>query len=182
MTKDSAVWLGVEGIRAVLMWLDGRGPETALSASLCEGLDIDESDPGSTASGIVTATYSRPPAQLGQLAPRVIDASEQGDRVATRLVQAAAGHLHELAVAVMGDEHPPVIVLAGSLLTQAAPIRRLVRAGFARRWPAATMVEAASGEAGAVAMAITRHAGAPISDPILTRLRTGSEGEAQHQE
>ncbi len=170
--EGSAVWLGRKGTQAALRALDGRGPKTVLSTMICEALHIDEADAVSTASGIVAAVYGRPPAQIGQLAPLVIGACEHDDPVAQGLVESAANHLTDTAAAAMGHELPPVIVLAGTLLTHAAPIRRLVREGLTELWPAAPIVETSSGEAGAVALAITRHTDAPITDATLARLRS----------
>ena len=120
--EGSAVWLGVEGIRAVLMALDGRGPETALREPLRKALDIGTAEGATLAAQMVIATYGRPPARLGRLAPAVIEAADAGDEVAGRLVETAADHLARLAEALDGGEAVPAIVLAGSLLTQAAQI------------------------------------------------------------
>ncbi len=170
--EGSAVWLGRKGAQAALRALDGRGPETVLSTMICEALQVDGTDAVSTASGIVAAVNGRPPAQVGQLAPLVVDACEHGDPVAQGLVEAAADHLADTAAAAMGPERPTVIVLAGSLLTRAAPIKRLVRAELTELWPATPIVETSSGEAGAVALAIARHTGAPLTEAVLTRLRS----------
>ena len=171
--EGSAVWLGMRGIQAALLALDRRGPETILARAIPEAFGIDESDAASTMIRIVAAAHRRPPAQLGQLAPVVLDAAESGDPVANELVEAAAGHLGDLVAAVIGEGQPPVIVLAGSLLTTAEPIRRSVRQRLAERWPRAVFAETSSGEVGAVALAISRHIGRPIADATLDRLRAG---------
>lgn len=171
--EGSAVWLGVEAVRAVLMALDGRGPSTTLQAPILDALGVREDHAGTVASQIVSATYGRPPAQLGALAPVVVEASGHGDAVARRLTAGAADHLTALAIAVAGDEAPATIVLGGALLTQAAPIKDVVRERIAARWPGLPVVQAASGEAGAVALAISADRGAPINDATLGRLQRG---------
>jgi glucosamine kinase len=169
--EGSAVWLGRQGIQAALRALDGRGPETLLATAIPGAFGIEPSDASPATVGIVAAAHRRPPAQLGRLAPVVLEAAEAGDRVADALVEAAAGHLTELVEALVADQGPPVIVLSGSLLTNAAAVRRLVRARLAERWPGAILAETNSGEAGAVALAISRHTGMPVSDATLDRLR-----------
>jgi len=177
--EGSAVWLGIEGLKTAFRSLDGRGPETILAARITEAFDIDEPDAVSTTSQLVIAAHGRPPAQLGQLAPLVIEASEQGDPVAQGLVEAAVSHLVDIAAAAMGDEEPPVIVLAGSLLMHAAPIRHGVRAKLTELWPGAPIAETSSGEAGAVALAIVRHTGTPIGEATLVRMHVaGLQGQA----
>lgn len=177
--EGSAVWLGRKGTQAALQALDGRGPDTVLATMVPEALDIHETANASIAALIVTETYSRPPARLGELAPLVLDAGEGGDPIAHDLVEAAARHLAATAVAVMGDDQPPAIVLAGSLLTRTTALKRRVRADLTARWPAAPMTEATSGEAGAVALALAQHRGVPISAATLSRLREGRAPRSQ---
>ncbi|MDJ0924654.1 MAG: hypothetical protein QNJ77_08835, partial [Acidimicrobiia bacterium] len=156
---------------AAIRAIDGTGPETALVSAICEQLHIEMTTGRPVARDIVTTAHSQPPAQLGQLAPVVVAACDEQDEVALRLVETAAGHLADTAAAAARDVQPAVVVLAGSLLTKAAPIRRLVRATLSERWPGTPITEAASGEAGAAALAISRHQGACIDDKTLGRLR-----------
>lgn len=85
------------------------------------------------------------------------------------------GYSERILAQALGD-HRDAVVLAGSVLTKAAPIRRLVRAALTELWPQASFTEAYSGEAGAVALAIARHQGAPISETTLARLRGETAG------
>lgn len=170
--EGSAVWLGIEGIRAALMALDGRGQHTVLTETIPAALGVDQTASGSIRGEIVTATYSRPPARLGRLAPLVVDACSSGDQVANQIVESAARLLTATAVAAAGSDEPPrVVVLAGALLTKAAPISDHVRSALAQKWPTATLTGAASGEAGAVALAIREHTRTPITAAALARLR-----------
>ena len=169
--EGSAVWLGIEGVRAALLALDGRGPRTILSESVPEALGVSTRDDVATA--ITDAVYGRPPADLGRLAPVVVAATGTGDAVATSLIEDGARHLGDSALAAAGDETPEVVVLGGSLLTRVRPIRERVRTVLAERWPDASMEQADSGEAGATALAL-RLAGIGVTSAILSRLR--SEG------
>jgi N-acetylglucosamine kinase-like BadF-type ATPase len=170
--EGSAVWLGRKGTQAALQTLDGRGPDTMLATAIPDALDIEVTGSTSITPQIVKAIYGRPPARIGELAPVVIDASELGDRVAQELVEAAADHLARTGAAAMGDEQPAVVVLAGSLLSHATPLKRLVRAKLTDQWPAALVVQARSGEAGAVAIAIARYGGTAVTDAMLADLRS----------
>jgi glucosamine kinase len=168
--EGSAVWLGVEGTRAALRAIDGRGPETTLAAIIPETLGVEAADDEALVARVITTIYSDAPAQMGRLAPAVVAAGEAGDAVAAGLVEAAAGHLIDIGVAAAGPDSPPVVVLAGSLLTRVLPIRERVEARLVARWPEAELRETSDGVAGAVALAISRHEGTPIGDEVLARL------------
>lgn len=170
--EGSAVWLGVEGVRAVLLALDGRGPETSLVDAIATEFRL-EGDGVDVPTRITDEVYSGTPASLGRLAPLVVAEAEAGDMVALSLVERAAQQLGETAFAAAHGEQPSVVVLGGSVLTQAAPIGDRVRAMLGTHWPGVPIVETGSGEAGAVALAIARHTGTPITEAALERLRGG---------
>jgi hypothetical protein len=93
--------------------------------------------------------------------------------VALDLVETAARQLTEMALAAAGDERPEVIVLGGSILTRAQPIGERVRTRLLERWPGVALHSSASGEAGAVALAL-RAGGVVVTAAVLERLRSGS--------
>ena len=167
--EGSAVWLGIEGVRAALLALDGRGPATVLAETVPGSLEVTRPD---VATAITDAVYSGSPAALGRLAPLVVDAAESGDQVATSLLGAATEHLIGTALAAADDQSPAVVVLAGSLLTRVPAIGQPVRDRLADRWPSAALAESVSGEAGAAALAIRWHTGAPVSTSVLEALRS----------
>jgi N-acetylglucosamine kinase-like BadF-type ATPase len=167
--EGSAVWLGIEGVRAALLALDGRGPRTSLTEAVTSALAVPTDAGVDAATRITDAVYGQPPARLGRLAPRVVAAAEAGDAVALDLVETAAGQLTEIALTAAGEEHPEVIVLGGSVLNRARPIGERVRTNLLARWPDATLERSASGEAGAVALAL-REAGSAVTPEVLERL------------
>jgi len=175
--EGSAVWLGIEGVRAALLDLDGRGPRTSLTEAVTSALAVPTDAGVDVATRITDVVYSQPPARLGQLAPRVVVAAETGDDVALELVETAAGQLTEIALTVAGDERPEVVVLGGSVLNQARPIGERVRNDLLARWPDAVLERSASGEAGAVALAL-REAGGTVTPAVLERLRRGCDEAA----
>lgn len=171
--EGSAVWLGVEAVRAALLALDGRGPETSLRDMVTAALEVPVVRGSDIPTRITDVVYSQAPARLGRLAPAVVAAAEAGDAVARGLVATAGRHLVETATAAAGDEQPTVVVLGGSVLLGARPIGRRVRRDLQARWPTAAVVESASGETGAVALAI-RQQGGHVTPALLARLRSGA--------
>ena len=167
--EGSAVWLGVEGVRAVVLALDGRGPHTTLCEAIPQALGVAAGS--DTATRVTDAVYGDAPAALGALAPVVVLAAGNGDAVAEGLLQRAADHLSEIAVAAAGTDAPTAIVLAGSLLTRVPALVERVSGELLTRWPEATLSSAASGEAGAAALAIRWATGAPVTPSVLDSLR-----------
>lgn len=174
--EGSAVWLGIGAIRSTLRALDGRGPSTSLAASIPPTLGIEEDDPGAVALRIVSESHGRPPADLGRLAHVVVDAAEGGDAVARELLESGAAELVELLVTALGGQEPAVIVLAGALLASGGPLADPVRAIAAARWPGTAIVEATSGEVGAVALAIRLSTGRPTTRAWLHRVWAARPG------
>lgn len=169
----SAVWLGIEGTRAALDALDGRGPETDLARSIPTALGVDGEDAATIADRIVRGVYGGTPASLGRLAPTVVEAAERGDGVATSIVSAAVEALTRTLEAVVGPTEPGIVVLAGSLLGRPEPLGQRLHEIVAARWPGARVRYAASGEAGAVLLAVAKAEPAAVGEPLLARLRQG---------
>ena len=174
--EGSAVWLGIEGVRAALLALDGRGPATALRDEVPRALGIDVAATRDIATAVTDAVYGGPPAALGRLAPLVVGCAESGDAVARAVVEAAAVHLVGTAIAAAGPMPPPVVVLGGSVLLNAPTVGDRVRSRLTRHWPTATFAEAASGEAGATALAIRWQQGTPAAEAALEALGIGRQG------
>jgi N-acetylglucosamine kinase-like BadF-type ATPase len=164
--EGSAVWIGREGVRAAMRAYDGRGRATVLAETVPRALLGDEAEPllarldpsvvapsgaptaGRTWSGtdlpqaIIKKVYAERPAAIGQVAPRVSAAAEQGDPVAVEIVAEAVRHLLEDADAVRpaldellaAREEPRFgLVLAGSLL-ESGPVADGVREGLVSRF------------------------------------------------
>ncbi len=166
--EGSAVWLGVEGVRAALLALDGRGPGTVLATRVPAALGV--ADAADVATAVTDAVYSRSPAELGQLAPLIVAAAEDGDGAAGTLIETAARQLATTAEAAAGEEDPAVIVLAGSLLNRVPLIGDAVRTRLTVRWPEASVASALSAEAGAAALAIQAGTGEPVTASVLGAL------------
>ena len=127
----SGVWLGLAGLRAAAAALDGRGPATALTdAALAWARDqagtVAHRAGGADPQELVRLVDGLPPAGLGGFARAVAAAAEQGDPVATGIVDDAASGLVTTLGTVSPASSGDVVVLAGSVLTRPGPVRAAV--------------------------------------------------------
>ncbi|HVO12279.1 MAG TPA: BadF/BadG/BcrA/BcrD ATPase family protein [Vicinamibacteria bacterium] len=115
--EGSGYWIGRRALRAVARAADGRGPGTALTALVLSHFGIGE------ASDLVAEIYERQLRHhaLAQVARLVQRARDEGDSVATRILEAAAHELLASARSVVerlrmaGEEFD--FVLAGGVFT-----------------------------------------------------------------
>jgi N-acetylglucosamine kinase-like BadF-type ATPase len=87
--EGSGYWIGREALAAVMRAADGRGPDTSLSADILEHFDISD------VSRLPRIVYDReqPRMAVAALGPLVQRVSDQGDAVATRILERAAEEL-----------------------------------------------------------------------------------------
>ncbi|WP_432988860.1 N-acetylglucosamine kinase [Dactylosporangium sp. CA-233914] len=169
--EGSAVWIGREALRAVMRALDGRGPATALTDAMCAALGASGDSPEARAQAVLRATFDRPPAALGALAPAVSDLAAAGDPVAAGIAEASAVHLlHTLAtVGARAGLRDPAVVLAGSVLLSPGPVAERVRAAVRQRYRTVSK-PARYGPAGALWLAIAQVSGAAADPSVHARL------------
>ena len=119
--EGSGGWLGLEGLRAVVRAVDGRGPATMLTDRLLHELGL--SDARDLIPWLYRADEPRTPA-IARLAGHVLDAAEAGDAVARSLVARAADELAQAANAVIRalNMRRPAIAFAGGLLSADNPL------------------------------------------------------------
>jgi glucosamine kinase len=116
-------------LQAVAKARDGRGPATALSdAVLAAG-------PSETFDDLVRWSTAVDPGEIAALAPAVFVAAEAGDGVARAIVEAAAGELALMTVALLdcfpGKSSVPVALTGGNLVSERglrAPLLALLKA------------------------------------------------------
>jgi N-acetylglucosamine kinase-like BadF-type ATPase len=94
---------------------DGRGEPTALSDLVREHFGLPVAELGEA------VRYRRiPVARLGELAPGVVRAAEEGDEVARQLVDRLAGEVVLMATRALADlgltERPAPVLLGGGML------------------------------------------------------------------
>lgn len=94
--EGSGYWIGREALAAVVRAADGRGPSTRLTADALGRFHLDD------VSGLVRIVYDRalPRRSVAALGPIVQRACQEGDAVALRILERAAGELAAAAGAV----------------------------------------------------------------------------------
>jgi N-acetylglucosamine kinase-like BadF-type ATPase len=115
--EGSGYWMGMRAVQAAARALDGRDAPTVLTQRVPEF--YGETDLRMVASRIYGFELERP--ELAALAPVVLDAAEQGDAIAARIVETAAEELTLLLesvarAAAFTEERERVIVAAGGVL------------------------------------------------------------------
>jgi len=139
--EGSAYALGLAAVRRLGRVLDGRERDdetTALAARLLGATGRD---------AYLAAVYAAPPdvARVASLAPAIVAFAGKGNRVATKLVQAAAGELAELvrraaSAAGFPPEAPPRVALAGGLLRENTLLSFLLETRLGSDLPGAALV------------------------------------------
>lgn len=125
--EGSASWLGREALRAAVRAADGRGPETRLAHLVFESLGVKG------VSDLVPLVYERglSKEEIGTLAALVERAADQGDALATRLLDQAAEELalgaRSVARRLCFGEDPYPLVLAGGLFRACPSLAERVR-------------------------------------------------------
>jgi N-acetylglucosamine kinase-like BadF-type ATPase len=110
-----SVMLGREVLFLAARAEDGRGEPTALGDLVREHFGLPVAEVGEA------VRYCRiPVARLGELAPQVVRAAEEGDAVARRLVERLAGEVVLMATRALADlgftERPVPVLLGGGML------------------------------------------------------------------
>jgi N-acetylglucosamine kinase-like BadF-type ATPase len=87
--EGSGYWIGREALAAVMRGADGRGPETALASEILAHFNVSD------VSRLPRIVYDRdqPRMSVAALGPIVQRVAEQGDAVATRILERAADEL-----------------------------------------------------------------------------------------
>lgn len=179
----SGFWIGHRVVRAVVAQLDGRGPETALTALLLAALELTPT--AERAHGrsrvlldLIDALYALPPVRLSRFAPLAFQA--QGDPVARAILEDAAAELVATLAAIRLDDADGPVVLGGSILGDIAASAGPGSAGALSPSPVASALAAAlggtrlipvrDGIVGAAVLGLTR-AGVPVDSGVRDRIR-----------
>ena len=126
--EGGGYWLGRRALDMASRAQDGRGEGTTLLARLLGALGLQHFD------DLVRWTATATPAQVAALAPHVLNATREGEMVARRAVEDAAGELVQLVVTLArhfpGTSPIPVAITGGLLLPQ-SPLTAAFRARLA---------------------------------------------------
>lgn len=143
----SGIWLGRQAVYAALLWLDGNGPGGPLVESVLH--EIAPEVPDVNGDFVVRRVMDDEPVRLSRLSPLVTAAAVGKDPTACDIVDRAVAHLCDTVSAVRAAQSDTPVVLAGSLAAQDTPVSRGLRTDLARRHPAAPVLTAHDGAAGA---------------------------------
>jgi N-acetylglucosamine kinase-like BadF-type ATPase len=154
--EGSGFWIGERAIRAALRATDGRGPRTALAASLLEHFGLDRIDQ------LVRRVYDTeyPRHDVARFAVRVAAAASAGDAVAQsiladaaeELVLAAGTVISALALGTSGE--PYDVVLSGGTFRALPRLQQDVTAALSQPAAASILPLEAEPAVGAVRLAL----------------------------
>ena len=134
--EGGGYWIGRHALGLAAREHDGRGPTSTLLARLIGALGLVNFD------DLVRWAATAAPWQVAALAPHVLSAAREGERVAQTLVEEAAAELVSLT-AVLERHFPgtePIAVgLMGGLLVGTSPLLAALRTRFAAEMPRARL-------------------------------------------
>ncbi len=123
--KGSGAWFGLQGVKQVLLSLDGLVAPTLMTDVLLKKLSCkDDTD-------LVEAVASQKATFYAQQANLVFDAAEQGDKVALDIVNEGAEYINSIARTLNG-KNPPRMSMIGGLTPRLKPwLSETVKANLA---------------------------------------------------
>ncbi|MCP4985883.1 MAG: ATPase [Colwellia sp.] len=112
--KGSGAWFGLQGVKQVLLSLDGLVAPTLMTDVLLNKLSCnDDTD-------LVEAVASQKATFYAQQANLVFDAAEQGDKVALDIVNEGAEYINSIA-RTLNAKNPPRMSMIGGLTPRLKP-------------------------------------------------------------
>jgi len=112
--KGSGAWFGLQGVKQVLLSLDGLVEQTIMTDVLLKKLNCkDDTD-------LVEAVASQKATYYAQQANLVFDAAELGDKVALAIVNEGAEYINSIA-RTLAAKKPPRMSMIGGLTPRLKP-------------------------------------------------------------
>ena len=150
--EGSAFWMGRSAVRDTLAQLETAEPLSALAEAVLGMSLVETTERRRMWSRLITVVNSAPPIGLARYAPLVSAMAADRDPHAQEIVEAAATHLADTAMAARTPGETTPIVLVGSLVGPSSPVGDRLRAMLRTR--AKTTVRLATeGAAGAAWLA-----------------------------
>ncbi|MGH7508358.1 MAG: BadF/BadG/BcrA/BcrD ATPase family protein [Gemmatimonadales bacterium] len=143
--EGSGYAIGRAALGAVSRAVDGRSPNTSLSARLLRATRSADFD------SLIRWAATASPAEVAALAPHVLAVAAEGDQLAQGITDYAARELSQLAICLLPkmDLAPPVpVAVTGGLLSPGQPLRLTLLAKLAEEaafQPTDTPVDAVEG-------------------------------------
>jgi N-acetylglucosamine kinase-like BadF-type ATPase len=123
--EGSAYSLGMTGLRGVARASDGRGPPTLLESRILQTLGLGQSRE------LIAWVARASKRDIAALAPQVCAAAEDGDELATLLVETATedlvGHVLTVIRTLGPWSDPPGVAMVGGLLSENRPLRARIQ-------------------------------------------------------
>ncbi len=165
--------VGMAGLGAAVRARDGRGPRTALEATIPRAVGLVRPE------AVTHAYYTGrlDDARIGELAPTVFATAAAGDPVARSIIDQLADELATMATALARRAHlvrrEPEVVLAGSVFrTEDAGFHDRLRARIAAAIPGARIVRlAAPPVVGSALIGLDRLAGGTVDPAVEATVR-----------
>ena len=136
--EGGGYWLGRRALAAAARAQDGLGEASTLFERLLVALGLQTFD------DLIRWASMATPAQVAALAPHVLNAAREGETVAQRIVEEAAGELSHLAHALgrhFADTETFRIATAGGLLRPGTPLLAAFRSKLGVEVPRARFVD-----------------------------------------
>ncbi len=156
------------GMIAALREYDGRGETTVIRRKIGEVLELKSTE------DLIPLLYANPlsPGRVAALYPLVLDAADEGDSVALRLINNSAAALAEMGVATarkLDFSGTRMLVTTAGGVFRGQNLRKAFIAEMARQMPEAEVIEPAGrAEEGAVMMAAARVRGERSFTDLIT--------------
>ena len=123
--EGGGYWLGRRALSAAARAHDGLGESSTLLERLLVALALQTFD------DLIRWTSTATPAQVAALAPHVLNAAREGEMIAQRIIEDAAGELSQLVQALsrhFSETQDFPIATAGGLLRPGSPLLAALRA------------------------------------------------------
>src|SRR6185436_1352855 len=136
--EGGGYWLGRRALSAAARSQDGLGDASTLLERLLVALGLQTFD------DLIRWTSTATPAQVAALAPHVLNAAREGEMVAQRIVDDAAGELSQLVRVLLRhfpDNNGIKMATVGGLLRAGSPLLIALRANLATDLPRARISE-----------------------------------------
>ena len=168
--SGSAPWIGLRAIQAAVRAEDGRSWPTTLCEIVFNFLELR--DPRELIDRVHNRALSRE--EMGQLAPRVIAAAQQGDLTAGHIVRDAVAELSLLVSTTakkLFDNDPCELILVGGLALSGPPFQTMLIEKIRQVAPTVQVRDPEMSPVQGAVLEAFRADGVPWTDCLLTELR-----------
>jgi N-acetylglucosamine kinase-like BadF-type ATPase len=176
----SAPWIGTRALRAVVQAEDGRMPPTLLRKMVFDYLELQE--PRQLIHRLHNEGLDR--AEIGRLAPLVVEAFRQGDDAASKIIHDAAKGLSELLKATVDrlfGSSPCEMILVGGLALSGPPFQPLLMENIHNLTPNVTVRKPELAPVQGAVLEAMREAGIAWTDQILASLKLADLSQLQNK-